>query len=96
MDKVAAVGRVALWRLPPPPPKEDEGALGLMRTKEAIVKAVNEAAKLPGAERRKKIRALRLKWHPDKNPSNREQAEAQLAEQVRAMALATTATARVR
>ena len=34
--------------------------------------AVREAAQLPEEERKRKIRALRLKWHPDKvRPSSR-------------------------
>lgn len=61
---------------PPPPPREDDdSAFGLTRSKEAIVKAVHDAAKLPSAERRKKIRALRLKWHPDKHETLKELAE---------------------
>jgi hypothetical protein len=51
---------------PPPPPKESE-AFGMRRTREAIEKAVREAATLPAEERSKKLKALRLKWHPDKH-----------------------------
>ena len=57
-------------------PKEDEhSALGLTRTKEAVMKAVGEAAKMPVDERRKKLRQLRLKWHPDKHDVLKELAE---------------------
>jgi hypothetical protein len=58
-----------------PPPSAAEEAFGLTRTREAIVKAVHEAAKLPADERAKKLRALRLKWHPDKHDVLKELAE---------------------
>ena len=47
---------------------------GLGHTRDAIEKAVKEAAALPAEERRKKIRALRLKWHPDKHEVLKEMA----------------------
>ena len=52
--------------------KEGE-ALGA-QTRCAIQKAVAEAAALPEAERKKKIRSLRLKWHPDKHDLLKEMA----------------------
>ena len=58
-----------------PAEPEAESALGMTKTKEAIEKAVKEAASLPADERRKKLKALRLKWHPDKHEVLREMAE---------------------
>lgn len=58
-----------------PPPAQADSALGLAKTREAIEKAVKEAAALPGPERRKKLRALKLKWHPDKHEHLKEMAE---------------------
>ena len=49
-------------------------AFGMTRTRAAIETAVREAAALPEAERRKKLNALRLKWHPDKHEVLREMA----------------------
>ena len=37
--------------------------------------AVRDASQLPEADRRKKLNALRLKWHPDKHEMLREMAE---------------------
>ena len=54
---------------------EDASAFGLSRTKEAVSKAVAEAAKLPADERGKKLRQLRLKWHPDKHDVLKDLAE---------------------
>jgi len=59
----------------PPADVGDGTAIGLARTREAIVKAVNEAAALRPDERRKKLRQLRLKWHPDKHEVLKEMAE---------------------
>ena len=60
---------------PPPPASEADAALGLTRTKEAIVAAVKEAAKLPPDERKRKFKQLKLKWHPDKHEVLKEMAE---------------------
>ena len=60
---------------PPRTPAASDGVFGLTKTKEAIEKAVKEACALPEAERRKKINALRLKWHPDKHEVLGEMAE---------------------
>lgn len=54
-------GRAAPPRTPAPE------AFGLGNTRAAIERAVKEAAELPDEERKKKLRALRLKWHPDKH-----------------------------
>ena len=40
-----------------------------------VRQAVRDASKLPEYERRKKLNALRLKWHPDKHEVLREMAE---------------------
>ena len=48
------------------------GAFDLSKTKVAIEEAVREASKLPEEQRRKKLNALRLKWHPDKHEMLRE------------------------
>ena len=40
----------------------------------SIQEAVKEVQGLPEDERKKQVKALRLRWHPDKNPDNREQA----------------------
>ena len=58
-----------------PAEPEAESAFGMTKTKEAIEKAVKDAASLPADERRKKLKALRLKWHPDKHEVLREMAE---------------------
>jgi hypothetical protein len=42
------------------PPKEEDSAFGLNRTKEAIEKAVKDASSLPDEERRKKLRQLKV------------------------------------
>jgi len=60
---------------PPPPASESDAALGLTRTKEALVAAVKEAAKLPPDERKRKFKQLKLKWHPDKHEVLKEMAE---------------------
>ena len=60
---------------PPRTAAASDGVFGLTKTKEAIEKAVKEACALPEAERRKKINALRLKWHPDKHEVLGEMAE---------------------
>ena len=49
-----------------PAASEPEG-FNLQQTRAAVEEAVREAAKLPEEECKKKIRALRLKWHPDKH-----------------------------
>jgi len=60
---------------PPRTAAASDGVFGLTKTKEAIEKAVKDACALPEAERRKKINALRLKWHPDKHEVLGEMAE---------------------
>ena len=60
---------------PTPPPQSESDALGLSRTKEAVTKAVRDAAKLPAAERDKKLKQLKAKWHPDKHEVLKEMAE---------------------
>merc|ERR1711990_404615 len=40
----------------------------LKNVKESIEKAVSDMASLPEEEQRRKIKQLRLRWHPDKNP----------------------------
>lgn len=51
----------------PPERSHEQDSFGLEHTREAIEKAVREAATLPESERRKKLNALRLQWHPDKH-----------------------------
>jgi chromosome segregation ATPase len=60
---------------PPPPASEADAAFGLSRTKEAIEKAVKDAMKLPLDERKKKLKLLKAKWHPDKHEVLKEMAE---------------------
>ena len=60
---------------PPPPSSESDTAFGLTRTKEAIEKAVREAAELPEDERKRKLKLLKAKWHPDKHEVLKEMAE---------------------
>lgn len=60
---------------PPPPSSEADARFGLTRTKEAIQKAVAEAAALPADERRRKLKQLKAKWHPDKHEVLKEMAE---------------------
>lgn len=60
---------------PPPPSSETDGAFGLSRTKEAIEKAVKEAMALPEDERKRKLKQLKAKWHPDKHEVLKEMAE---------------------
>eukprot|EP00873_Tetraselmis_striata_P046491 jgi/Tetstr1/466755/TSEL_011225.t1 len=60
-------------RAPPPPPDNgSRGVFGLDATREAIQQAVKETAGLSAGERKKQIRQLQLRWHPDKNPVLRE------------------------
>jgi len=54
-------------------PPEPAG-FNMSNVKQAIEVAVKEAASLPAEERKKKIRALRLKWHPDKHEVLKEMA----------------------
>ncbi len=49
-------------------PKE-ELPKSLSEAKEEIRKMLTEAWKLPEGERKKVIRRLYLRWHPDKNPN---------------------------
>lgn len=58
-----------------PPPTEKCNVFDLSRTKQAIEQAVRDASQLPEAQRKKKLNALRLKWHPDKHEILREIAE---------------------
>ncbi|GIL90549.1 hypothetical protein Vretimale_17499 [Volvox reticuliferus] len=44
------------------------GVFSLASIRTAIQAAVAEAAKCSEEERRKRIRQLQLRWHPDKNP----------------------------
>merc|ERR1712054_433314 len=60
---------------PPLPPSGEDETFGLQRTKDAIEKAVWEAAKLPNEERQRKLKQLRAKWHPDKHEVLKEMAE---------------------
>ena len=53
--------------------KSDESSSGadvfsLTNVKKSIESAVHDMASLPENEQRKKIKQLRLRWHPDKNP----------------------------
>lgn len=43
-----------------------EGAFSLSSIKAAIEAAVKEACACPDEEKKKKIRQLQLRWHPDK------------------------------
>jgi hypothetical protein len=52
--------------------KSDESSSGadvfsLTNVKKSIESAVHDMASLPENEQRKKIKQLRLRWHPDKN-----------------------------
>ena len=47
--------------------QEQQPLLGMTHTRNAIEAAVKEAAALPEDERKRKIRGLRAKWHPDKH-----------------------------
>ena len=58
-----------------PPPMAEESSFSLTKTRQAIEEAVKEAAQLPADERRRKLKALRLKWHPDKHDVLKEVAE---------------------
>eukprot|EP01043_Picozoa_sp_COSAG02_P020529 COSAG02_NODE_1016_length_15190_cov_128.667418_8_plen_393_part_00 len=46
----------------------DDGVFSTTNIKRSIEKAVQDMAALPEEEQRKKIKQLRLRWHPDKNP----------------------------
>ena len=59
---------------PPASASAEPPGFNLSHTRIAIEEAVKEAAKLPEEERKKKIRALRLKWHPDKHDVLKEMA----------------------
>ncbi len=45
-----------------------ENVFSMANIKKSIEKAVEDIATLPEEEQRKKIKQLRLRWHPDKNP----------------------------
>lgn len=45
------------------------GAFSVAAVRAAITAEVREAAACDPEERRKRIRALQLRWHPDKNPA---------------------------
>eukprot|EP00877_Chromochloris_zofingiensis_P013852 jgi/Chrzof1/8720/Cz03g21250.t1 len=47
---------------------QDEGIFSLASIKAAIQQAVKEAGRCDDAEKKKRIRQLQLRWHPDKNP----------------------------
>ena len=56
--------------------KSDESSSGadvfsLTNVKKSIESAVHDMASLPENEQRKKIKQLRLRWHPDKKPGAR-------------------------
>ena len=64
----------------PSPPHQQEaaaaaGGFDLSNVRTAIEAAVKEAAALPQDEKNKKIKQLRLKWHPDKHEVLKEMAE---------------------
>ena len=55
---------------PPPPPPADEGSsvFGLAHIKAKIEAAVAQANACEESERKVRLKDLRLRWHPDKNP----------------------------
>ena len=55
---------------PPPPPAAEEGSsvFGLAHIKAKIEAAVAEANACEESERKVRLKDLRLRWHPDKNP----------------------------
>ena len=55
----------------PPPP----APINLQQAREEVRKELEEIWRLPQDDRKKAIRRLFLKWHPDKNPQNPELAE---------------------
>jgi len=46
----------------------EDNVFSITNIKNSIEKAVQDMAALPIEEQRKKIKQLRLRWHPDKNP----------------------------
>ncbi len=46
----------------------EDNVFSITNIKNSIEKAVQDMAALPEEEQRKKIKQLRLRWHPDKNP----------------------------
>ncbi|GAX79400.1 hypothetical protein CEUSTIGMA_g6841.t1 [Chlamydomonas eustigma] len=46
----------------------ESGAFNMASIKAAIHKAVHEAGTCPEDEKRRRIKQLQLRWHPDKNP----------------------------
>jgi hypothetical protein len=48
--------------------EKDQGGFAVDSIKKAIETALEEIKDLPEDERKKQIKALRLRWHPDKNP----------------------------
>merc|ERR1712216_463473 len=42
-------------------------ALSLSKIQESVREAIQEASQLPLAEKKKALRDLRVRWHPDKN-----------------------------
>jgi hypothetical protein len=52
--------------------EKESSSFSLASIKEAIESAVNETLELPEEERKSRVRSLRVRWHPDKNPILRE------------------------
>jgi len=52
--------------------EKESSSFSLASIKEAIESAVNETLNLEEEERKSRVRSLRVRWHPDKNPILRE------------------------
>jgi len=52
--------------------EKESSSFSLASIKEAIESAVNETLNLQEEERKSRVRSLRMRWHPDKNPILRE------------------------
>lgn len=52
--------------------EKESSSFSLASIKEAIESAVNETLDLQEEERKSRVRSLRVRWHPDKNPILRE------------------------
>lgn len=56
----------------PPPQHAHEGPLSVKAARQAIGEELREARSLPHDQRRRRLRAMRLQWHPDKHTALKE------------------------
>jgi len=67
-QRAAAAAQAAALEAQRAMEQQEEHGFSLASIKQAIEEAVAESAALGEEERKAKIKAMRLRWHPDKNP----------------------------